>query len=471
MTNNVTPTVDAPDVPERSAFDTVEAAVARLAAGGAVIVVDDASRENEGDVVVAAQSVTARHLAFMMTECRGLVCAALAGDLVDRLALPPMAADNTERHGTAFTVSVDAREGTTTGISAADRARTLRVLADPATGPDDLRRPGHVFPLRAVDGGLAERRGHTEASVELVARAGLRPAAVICEIANADGTMARLPELLAFARRHGLPIVSVADIADIANVAAAGDAPGARDGSDRAAGPATAAGAVPVPGARTSHAVTRVGVTRLPTEHGDFSAVGYLDAATGHEHVALVAGDLRDGRLADGDDVLVRLHSECLTGDAFGSLRCDCGPQLDASLDAITAEGRGVVVYLDGHEGRGIGLLSKLRAYALQDEGHDTVEANLRLGLPADARDYGAAAAILDDLGVRGARMLTNNPTKIAGITAHGVVVTRRVGLPTHITGENVRYLRTKRDRMGHDLPWLAATTDPAAGPARRGAS
>ncbi|MFE1783192.1 bifunctional 3,4-dihydroxy-2-butanone-4-phosphate synthase/GTP cyclohydrolase II [Streptomyces sp. NPDC059506] len=407
-------------------LDPVERAIADIAAGRPVVVVDDADRENEGDLVMAAEKATPEVIAFMMTECRGLICAPMEGADLDRLGLPQMVDDNTESHGTAFTVSVDAREGATTGISAADRALTLRLLADPATAPGDLVRPGHVFPLRAREGGVLTRNGHTEAGVDLARLAGLRPAAVICEIANEDGTMARLPELVPFARKHGLAIISIEDL--IAHRR------------------------------RSEPTVRREAATRLPTAHGDFQAFGYRSTVDGVEHIALVAGGLGpDGRLADGEDVLVRMHSECLTGDVFGSLRCDCGPQLQASLERVASEGRGVVLYLRGHEGRGIGLLHKLRAYELQELGHDTLDANLELGLPADARDYAAGAQILADLGVASLRLMTNNPDKSAALARHGIEVLGRVPMPVAAGEHNLRYLRTKRDRMGHDLPWLEA--------------
>jgi 3,4-dihydroxy 2-butanone 4-phosphate synthase/GTP cyclohydrolase II len=329
-----------------------------------------------------------------------------------------MTAVNEDRKGTAYTVSVDARHGVTTGISAADRAHTIRTLVDSATEPYELTRPGHVFPLRAADGGVLRRPGHTEAAVDLARLAGLTPAGAISEIVNEDGTMARIPQLHAFAREHGLAIVSIADLIAFRR--------------------------------RAERQVQRIASTRLPTRHGEFRAYGYLSSLDGVEHVALVCGDI-----GDGEDVLVRVHSECLTGDVFGSLRCDCGSQLAAAMEVIAAEGRGVVLYIRGHEGRGIGLLHKLRAYQLQDLGHDTVDANLQLGLPADAREYGTGAQILADLGIVSLRLLTNNPAKRAGIEGYGLAVLGRVPLPVIPTDDNLRYLRTKRDRMGHDLPGL----------------
>ncbi|WP_237321153.1 bifunctional 3,4-dihydroxy-2-butanone-4-phosphate synthase/GTP cyclohydrolase II [Streptomyces sp. JJ36] len=404
------------------ALDPVERAVADIAAGRPVVVVDDEDRENEGDLVVAAETLTPETVAFMMSECRGLICAPMEADALDRLALPQMVERNTESMSTAFTVSVDAApaHGVTTGISAADRATTIRLLADPSATAGDFVRPGHVFPLRARPGGVLERPGHTEAGVDLARLAGLRPAAAIVEIAGEDGAMLRLPELVPFARKHGLAVISIEDLVAYR----------------RAAEPT----------------VRREATTRLPTRYGDFRAHGYRSTADGVEHIALVAGDLADG---GGEDVLVRVHSECLTGDVFGSQRCDCGPQLQASLDRVQAEGRGVVVYLRGHEGRGIGLLSKLRAYELQERGRDTLDANLELGLPADARDYGAAAQMLADLGVRSVRLMTNNPEKSAALMRHGLRVAGREPMAVQAGEHNLRYLRTKRDRMGHDLPWL----------------
>ncbi|MFE5872032.1 bifunctional 3,4-dihydroxy-2-butanone-4-phosphate synthase/GTP cyclohydrolase II [Streptomyces roseifaciens] len=411
------------------ALDSVERAIADIAAGRPVVVVDDESRENEGDLVVAAEKVTTEIVAFMMSECRGLICVPLEEDDVERLDLPQMVADNTESMRTAFTVSVDASRahGTDTGISAADRATTIRLLADPAAVPGDFVRPGHVFPLRAKPGGVLVRNGHTEAGTDLARLAGLRPAAAIVEIAGEDGAMLRLPELIPFARKHGLAIISIEDLIAYRRAAEA--------------------------------AVHREAETRLPTAFGDFRAYGYRSAADGVEHIALVAGDL-----GDGEDVLVRVHSECLTGDVFASLRCDCGPQLHASLERIAGEGRGVVLYLRGHEGRGIGLLPKLRAYELQEDGRDTLDANLELGLPADARDYAAGARILTDLGVRSLRLLTNNPDKTAALVRHGLRVTGREPMPVQAGEHNLHYLRTKRDRMGHDLPWLDADRVSACG-------
>ncbi|MEW2517405.1 bifunctional 3,4-dihydroxy-2-butanone-4-phosphate synthase/GTP cyclohydrolase II [Actinacidiphila alni] len=404
------------------ALDPVERAIADIAAGRPVVVVDDENRENEGDLIVAAEKITPEIVAFMMSECRGLICVPMEGSALDRLDLPQMVDANTESMRTAFTVSVDAsaEHGVSTGISAADRATTIRLLAEPTAAATDFVRPGHVFPLRARAGGVLVRNGHTEAGIDLARLAGLRPAAAIVEIALEDGTMARLPQLVPFARKHGLTIISIEDL---------------------------------IAYRRSSEpTVRREAETTLPTAFGDFRAFGYRSTTDGVEHIALVAGDI-----GDGTDVLVRVHSECLTGDVFGSQRCDCGPQLQTALRRVAEEGRGVVLYLRGHEGRGIGLLSKLRAYELQERGRDTLDANLELGLPADARDYGAAAQILADLGVRSLRLMTNNPAKTGALVRHGLDVLGREPMPVAAGEHNLRYLRTKRDRMGHDLPWLDA--------------
>ncbi|MEV7389363.1 bifunctional 3,4-dihydroxy-2-butanone-4-phosphate synthase/GTP cyclohydrolase II [Streptomyces sp. NPDC091215] len=406
-------------------LDPVEQAIADIAAGRPIVVVDDEDRENEGDLVIAAEKATPEIIAFMMSECRGLICAPMEGAELDRLRLPQMVDDNTESMKTAFTVSVDASaaHGVTTGISAADRATTLQLLASGAAEPSDFVRPGHVFPLRARPGGVLTRNGHTEAAVDLARLAGLRPAGTIVEIAGEDGRMLRLPELIPFARKHGLTIISIADLITYRRAAA-------------------------------EPTVRREAEVSLPTKHGTFTAYGYRSTTDGVEHVALVHGEI-----GDGEDVVVRVHSECLTGDVFGSARCDCGPQLDAALDRIQEEGRGIVVYLRGHEGRGIGLLSKLRAYELQERGRDTLDANLELGLPADARDYGAGAQILADLGVHSVRLMTNNPDKTDALLSHGLKVSGREPMPVQAGEHNLRYLRTKRDRMGHDLPWLDTPT------------
>ncbi len=399
-------------------FDTIGDAVAAIAGGRPVVVVDDEDRENEGDLIFAAELATPELMAFMVRHTSGFVCAPLAEADADRLELPPMYHTNQDKRGTAYTVTVDAREGVTTGISAADRAHTVRLLADPDTSAAALSRPGHVVPLRARPGGVLRRAGHTEAAIDLARLAGLRPAAVLCELVNDDGTMMRLPDLEIFAKEHRLVLISIADL--IAHRR------------------------------RTEQHVERVAEARLPTEFGLFRAHGYRAVPDGAEQIALVHGEL-----GDGEDVLVRVHSECLTGDAFGSLRCDCGPQLHAALRRVAEEGRGVVLYMRGHEGRGIGLVEKLRAYELQDTGVDTVDANLRLGLPADARDYGTGAQILADLGIRSMRLLTNNPAKRAALAGYGLRVVGRVPLASRPHPENVRYLRTKRDRMGHLLDEL----------------
>ncbi|MFE3828017.1 bifunctional 3,4-dihydroxy-2-butanone-4-phosphate synthase/GTP cyclohydrolase II [Streptomyces sp. NPDC059092] len=428
-TDSPRPTWYSRDNAEDLSLDPVAQAIRDIAAGRPVVVVDDEDRENEGDLVVAAEKATPEIIAFMMSECRGMICAPMEGAELDRLELPQMVGDNTESMRTAFTVTVDAASahGVTTGISAADRATTLRLLASGEAAPGDFVRPGHVFPLRARAGGVLVRNGHTEAAVDLARLAGLRPAGAIVEIAGEDGVMLRLPELIPFARKHGLTIISIEDL-----IAYRGTA---------------------------EPTVRREAEVSLPTAYGDFTAYGYRSTVDGVEHVALVHGEL-----GDGEDVLVRVHSECLTGDIFSSQRCDCGPQLQASMERVTAEGRGVVVYLRGHEGRGIGLLSKLRAYELQERGRDTLDANLELGLPADARDYAAGARILDDLGVRSLRLMTNNPDKTTALVRHGLRVTGREPMPVQAGEHNLRYLRTKRDRMGHDLPWLDAAAVPTCG-------
>ncbi len=401
-------------------FDTIDYAVAEIARGHGVIVVDDEDRENEGDLIFAAELATPQLVAFTVRYSSGLICVPMTGEDCDRLGLPPMYHINQDRKGTAYTVSVDAREGVSTGISAADRALTMRVLADPETTADDLTRPGHVLPLRAREGGVLVRPGHTEAAVDLAKLAGLRPVAGICEIVSSSsvGEMARLPELKEFADANDLALISIADL-------------------------------VAYRRARESQ-VTRIADARMPLVQGDFRAVGYLSSVVDRELIALVYGEI-----GDGEDVLVRVHSECLTGDVLGSLRCDCGPQLHAALDAVVAEGRGVVLYIRGHEGRGIGLLEKLRAYELQDAGADTVDANLALGLPSDAREYGTGAQVLADLGIKSMRLLTNNPAKRAGLEGYGLQIVGRVPLAVSVNPENVRYLTTKRDRMGHDISEL----------------
>ena len=395
-------------------FDPIPEAIAAIREGKPVVVVDDEDRENEGDLVFAASKATPDLVGFMIRHTSGVICVSMRGEELDRLLLPPMTAVNEDRKGTAYAVSVDARDGISTGISAADRSRTIRTLVDSATEPWEITRPGHVFPLRAVPGGVLQRAGHTEASVDLAALAGLTPAGVICELVNDDGSMMRAPECRSFSDEHGLLMISIADL--IAHIR------------------------------HTQKQIERVAETVIPTEIADFRAIGYRSLVEPTEHLALVIGDI-----GDGEDILIRVHSECLSGDVFGSLRCDCGPQLDAALRAVAQEGRGIVLYVKGHEGRGIGLLSKLQAYQLQDTGADTVEANLALGLPADARDYGTGAQILADLGVRSMRLLTNNPAKRAGLDGFGIVITERVPLSITPNPHNERYLAAKAALMGHE--------------------
>ena len=413
-------------------LDPVERAVADIASGKAVVVVDDVDRENEGDLIFAASRSTPELMAFTIRYSSGVICAPVTAETLDRLGIPLMTPNNRERMRTAYTVSVDARDGVSTGISAADRSHTVRVLNDSATEPFEIVQPGHVFPLRYHEGGVLVRPGHTEAAVDLARLAGLSPAGVISEIVNDDGTMKRGQDLRDFADEHDLSMISIEDLIHYRR--------------------------------RNENHVLRLAETRLPTAHGDFTAYGYRITIDDSEHTALVYGDPE--RLRDGTPVLTRVHSECLTGDVFGSRRCDCGPQLDEALERIVTEGRGVVVYLRGHEGRGIGLLAKLQAYQLQDGGRDTVDANLDLGLPADARHYGAATQILRDLGVGSVRLLTNNPAKTTSLEDYGITVSERVPLTPRPNDHNLAYLLTKRDRMGHDLPNLhsAGATDEQTG-------
>jgi len=401
------------------ALSTIEEAVRAIREGGMVVVVDDEDRENEGDLIMAAEDVTAESMAFYLEHTSGVFCVPLESARADELDLPLMVVANTEAQRTAFTVTVDYRHGTTTGISAHDRAATIRALIDPETRANDLNRPGHIFPLRYRPGGVLKRAGHTEATVDLCRLAGKSPSGVLCEIVSADKSdMARLPELEAFAERHHLPIVSIADLIRY----------------------------------RRHHEklVKRIAEAALPTEFGNFQAVVFESILDGEQHLALVFGDIQSTR-----DVLVRVHSECLTGDVLGSLRCDCGPQLQAAMMKIAAEGAGVVVYLRGHEGRGIGLGHKIRAYALQENGHDTVDANLELGLPVDSREYGIGAQILVDLGVSSMRLMTNNPSKYGGLEGFGLNIVERVPIESTPTPYNIDYLRTKRERMGHLLGGL----------------
>jgi 3,4-dihydroxy 2-butanone 4-phosphate synthase/GTP cyclohydrolase II len=401
------------------ALATIEEAITQLRGGGMVVVVDDEDRENEGDLIMAAEDVTAEHMAFFLEHTSGVFCVPLESERADQLQLPLMVVANTEAQRTAFTVSVDFRHGTSTGISARDRAATVRALIDPETRANDLNRPGHIFPLRYRTGGVLKRAGHTEATVDLCRLAGKFPGGVLCEIVTSDKSgMARLPELEEFAATHGLPLVSIADLIRY----------------------------------RRQHEklVRRVAEASLPTEHGLFQAFVFESVLDGEQHLALVYGDI-----ANTKDVLVRVHSECLTGDVMGSMRCDCGPQLHTALAKIAAEGAGVVVYLRGHEGRGIGLGHKIRAYALQEEGSDTVDANIELGLPVDSREYGIGAQILVDLGVTSMRIMTNNPSKYGGLEGFGLNITERVAIESLPTEFNIGYLRTKRERMGHLLDGL----------------
>ncbi|WP_375003396.1 bifunctional 3,4-dihydroxy-2-butanone-4-phosphate synthase/GTP cyclohydrolase II [Aeromicrobium sp. CTD01-1L150] len=419
-------------------LDSIERAIADIGDGKAVVVVDDENRENEGDIIFAASKATPELMGFLVRYSSGYVCAPITGDVLDRLGIPLMTPHNRELMRTAYTISVDARDGITTGISAADRARTCRVLADSATEPFELVMPGHILPLRAKDGGVLERAGHTEAAVDLTRLAGLTPAGVIGEVIHDDGTLMRAPALREFADEHDIALVSIEDLQVHLRL--------------------------------HQSQVERLATTRLPTEFGEFTAYGFRDRIGGAEHIAMVYGapdetDRTDGTdragggagpWAAGDTVLTRIHSECLTGDVLGSRRCDCGPQLQASMAQIIAEGSGVVVYLRGHEGRGIGLLHKLQAYELQDGGEDTVDANLRLGFGEDERDYAAGAQILRDLGVESVRLLTNNPSKTSALEAYGVKVAERLPIEIVPTPENIRYLQTKAERMGHDLPGLS---------------
>jgi 3,4-dihydroxy 2-butanone 4-phosphate synthase / GTP cyclohydrolase II len=407
-----------PQQKRSSKLAAIEDAIAAIARGEIVVVVDDEDRENEGDLIMAAEFATAEKITFFVKHTSGVICMPLMGERCDHLDLPLMVTHNTESHRTAFTVSVDYRHDTSTGISAADRARTIQALIDPGTAPDDLARPGHIFPLRYREGGVLKRAGHTEAAVDLARMAGLYPAGVLCEIVNDDGTMARVPDLERFCEEHGLLMISIADLVRYRR--------------------------------QSEKLVKRVGEARIPTDWGDFTCYAYDSILEGVTHLALVKGAVQGQ-----DNVLVRVHSECLTGDVFGSLRCDCGVQLQSAMEKIDNEGMGVILYLRNHEGRGIGIGHKLQAYKLQDKGHDTVDANLELGLPVDSREYGIGCQILVDLGLTTMRIMTNNPNKRGGLEGYGLEITERISLETKANPENIHYLRTKRDRMGHLLEGL----------------
>ena len=396
-------------------FAPIEEIIEAIGRGEMVIMVDDADRENEGDLIIAAEDATPDSVGFMLRYTSGIICLPIIGDRLDELELPMMVAKNTDIRRTAFTVSVDAADGTTTGISAADRYRTIQALVDPETKPNDLARPGHMYPLRYDPGGVLKRAGHTEAAVDLARLAGKYPAAVLAEVMNDDGSVARLPDLEVFAKEHRMLIGTIADLIEHRR--------------------------------HQEKLVEKVVEARIPTRHGEFRAVGYRSLVDDRQHIALVKGEI-----GDGEGVLTRVHSECLTGDVFGSMRCDCGEQLDNALQRVAEEGRGVVLYIRGHEGRGIGLLHKLAAYRLQDEGFDTVDANVNLGLPVDSRDYGVGSQILYDIGVRSMRLLTNNPVKRAAIEGYGLSIQERIPIALPANDENRSYLRTKADRLGHEL-------------------
>jgi len=399
-------------------FASIPDAVAAIARGEIIVVVDDEDRENEGDLIMAAESATAETIAFFVRHTSGVICTPLVGERLDELEVPLMVRDNTEAQRTAFTYSVDFRHNTSTGISAADRAATIQALIDPATRPGDLARPGHIFPLRYAEGGVLKRAGHTEAAVDLARMAGMFPSGVLCEIVNDDGTMARVPNLVEFCRTHNLLMITIAELIRY----------------------------------RRQHEklVKRISEARIPTQWGDFTCYVYESMLDGEQHIAMVYGAVQGE-----DNVLVRVHSECLTGDVFGSLRCDCGIQLNKAMERIAEEGLGILVYLRGHEGRGIGIGHKIRAYSLQDEGADTVEANVALGLPIDSREYGIGAQILVDLGITTMRSMTNNPSKYGGLEGFGLDITERVPLESIPNPENIAYLRTKREKMGHLLEGL----------------
>ncbi|HVZ36246.1 MAG TPA: bifunctional 3,4-dihydroxy-2-butanone-4-phosphate synthase/GTP cyclohydrolase II [Polyangiaceae bacterium] len=412
-------------------YATIEDTVSAIARGELVVVIDDADREDEGDLIFAAEAATPEKVGFMVRHTSGVICAALTSERTDELNLPPMVSRNSDSHGTAFTVSVDYKHGTSTGISASDRAATIRALADPRIGANEFARPGHVFPLRVREGGVLARPGHTEAASDLARLAGLRPYGVLCELIEEDGNMARRPALLRFAERHGLAVTTLADLIAYRK--------------------------------RNERWVIPIAEVPLPTRHGTFLARAYYSELEGVEHIALIAGHVEKA-----DDVPVRVHSECLTSEVFGSMRCDCRDQLDAALSSIARAGQGIVIYLRGHEGRGIGLANKLRAYHLQDQGADTVQANIELGFPVDARRYDAAAHILRDLAPRSVRLISNNPEKFAALESYGVAITRRVRLPSRANAHNQSYLLSKQQKLGHDIELapreLASSGSPAGG-------
>lgn len=421
--------VQAPIGSDRAIFSTIPEAVEDIRAGKIVLVVDDADRENEGDFIMAAEAATQEAVNFMVTHGRGIVCLPCAAWRLDELGIPQMVTEAAGGHEAAFSVSIDFRHGTTTGTSAQDRAVTARAVTEPTTAARDFRKPGHVFPLRAKEGGVLRRAGHTEASVDLAEMAGMFPAGVICEVMKEDGSMARLPDLIAVAREHGLKLISIADMIEYRR--------------------------------HREVLVKPVAEAVIPTPYGEFRSHAYESLVDGRTHIALVLGEI-----GDGEKVLTRVHSECLTGDVFGSLRCDCGDQLNRAMALIGEEGRGVVLYVRGHEGRAIGLTHKLRAYELQDRGRDTVEANLELGFPADQRDYGIGAQILTDLGIKTMRLLTNNPDKRAGLEGYGLAIEERIPLQIAPTHHNIGYLRTKQEKMGHLLDMPESPVGGAEGPA-----
>ena len=411
-------------------FAAIDDVIAAIGRGEMIVMVDDEDRENEGDLIMAAQFATPEKIAFIVRHSSGVVVAPLSGERCDELRLPLMVEHNTESHRTAFTVSVDMIEGTTTGISASDRSATLCALADPSATFASFARPGHIFPLRAREGGVLKRAGHTEAAVDLARMAGLQPAGIICEITNEDGSMSRLPQLIEFCKEHNLLLSSIAELIKYRR--------------------------------HNEKLVTRMGQAQVPTDWGNFTCTAFRSDIDDTEHLAFSMGDIQDG-----SPVLVRVHSECLTGDVFASRRCDCGPQLQSAMALIAREGRGIVVYLRGHEGRGIGIAHKIRAYSLQDGGLDTVDANTELGLPIDSREYGVGAQILADLGAHKLRLITNNPAKYGGIEGYGLEVVERVAINPIPTEENLKYLQTKRDRMGHllDLPETISPTSQGVQP------